>query len=1055
VRRLGIVLATAAAVVLGLAGTAAAGQHHDSGKHRGKHHGDRHHGGRHHGGGHGSEYHYKAPRAVKINVMGEWAHPDDDTSIIGPCGVWHARYGTRCGVIMVTRGEGGGNAVGTEIGPALGLRRENEDRIAHYRSGTVDIFNLDRVDFFYNTSAPLTQYFWDHDETLRRITRVIRMTQPDVYIGFTPTLNAGHGNHQQAGRFIWEGVLAAADPSMFPEQLRGPHALDTWQVKKVFSGGSTSGSGGTTDAADCTTGFTPAATNLDTVVGSWLGYDSPYLWPEGNIQGKDAGSPKIWGQIASEGRSAYPTQSRTMFQGVANPSCSRFGMTESFVPFQPNVWPDGSLNDTAGRDDAVLFGASQADPGGLPKGTLEYITFSSFYNAPATPFEATVHLQSGGRALRRGRVELGVPAGWTVDRTSRRVRRVRSSRERTVTFTVTPAADAAVNQNYKLSAIYRTGSATGYTDNVMRVVSPVEGRFERWGKWEEYDSWLEDVAPQARRLGRSAAQQSIGVGETLTVPVDVHNWSDQEQTGDVSIDLPANFSADATTKTYGTLAPGADTTVEFEVTNNDTALPASPADTTVNIPIATTYSAPAGTGSETLQMSIVPTTSIPEAGAAPSVDAQEGAGEYSGPRLDVGRRWEGRVCDPLEVDCGTPGTPGDPSPSTYAKATWNGDDLYFFVHVQDEFQSYAVTPAECVAHWLADSVEFLIDPRGNASQVNRDTANTFKLGVFPFTNDPTGSNGNGANGPCWERDADNHQGYATGPLADTVSDAPNAPGVEVASSATWVGSNETTVDHSYAGGGYNLEVKIPMADLPAAVNPDKIGLNITPYDEDDTSAAGTTTLRHIDQSSRLAWSPFGSVQSDPWRWGHASVDGYAPPADRPTEPEPPNVSNPNLNGVESPETIAQSARDGVPIAGRDPAPANDRIQVVRARLRGNRAELDLTATGAGTAHVYLWAGNKGYIPVWLTSCTPQADPPPDYGFTPCAETDGGIPQWSPDMSGRVKGSATVTLSRGAQRVSIPLDAAARDALAADGSALISFETAAGEVQALDIRLAGM
>ena len=103
---------------------------------------------------------YTASKAVKIDVMGEWAHPDDDTSIIGPCGVWHQRYDVKCGIIMVTRGEGGGNAVGTEIGPALGLRRENEDRVAHYRSGTVDVFNLDRVDFFYNTNAPLTQLFW-------------------------------------------------------------------------------------------------------------------------------------------------------------------------------------------------------------------------------------------------------------------------------------------------------------------------------------------------------------------------------------------------------------------------------------------------------------------------------------------------------------------------------------------------------------------------------------------------------------------------------------------------------------------------------------------------------------------------------------------------------------------------------------------------------------------------------------------------------------------------------------------------------------------------------
>jgi LmbE family N-acetylglucosaminyl deacetylase len=262
VRRFGAVLAATAAVMLGMAGTAGAAPPTE----------------------------YTAGKGVKLNVLGEWAHPDDDTSIIGPCGVWHDRYGVKCGIIMVTRGEGGGNAVGSEIGPALGLRRENEDRVAHYRSGTVDIFNLDRVDFFYNTSAPLTQDFWDQEETLRRVTRIIRMTQPDIYIGFTPSLNAGHGHHQQAGRYIWEGVKAAADPTMYPEQLTGPNALSTWQVKKVFSGGSAAGTGGTTTAPHCTTGFTPTAPN--TVAGVWTGYDSPYLWPAGNLQDEVAGTPK-------------------------------------------------------------------------------------------------------------------------------------------------------------------------------------------------------------------------------------------------------------------------------------------------------------------------------------------------------------------------------------------------------------------------------------------------------------------------------------------------------------------------------------------------------------------------------------------------------------------------------------------------------------------------------------------------------------------------------------------------------------------------------------------
>jgi hypothetical protein len=855
VRRFGVVLVAAVAVMLGLAGAANAAD-------------------------------YTADKSVKINVMGEWAHPDDDTSIIGPCGVWHHRYGVRCGIIMITRGEGGGNATGTEHGPALGLRRENEDRIAHYRSGTVDIFNLDRVDFFYNQSAPLTQDFWNHDETLRRVVRVIRMTQPDVYIGFTPTLSAGHGNHQQAGRYIWEGVNAAADPNMFPEQLRGPHALSTWQVKKVFSGGSTAGTGGTTTSPACTGGFTPAATNVDTVTGVWTGYDSPYLWPAGNLQGKPAGDPKIWEQIHNEGTFAYPTQSRPMYKGTASPNCRRFAQTEAFVPFQPNVKSDGSANTAAGEDDAILYGATVRDPGGLPLGTQEFITFDRFFNVPGTPFQATVHLRApDGRTLPAGTANLTVPSGWTVDAASKPIGATTNGSDASATFTVTPGTSAA-KQNFRIAATVSTGGNTGYTDNAVRIVAPAEGRFQRWGKWAEYDKWLATLAPQAYRLGRSDAVQTVGVGERVDIPVQVHNWSDTPQSGTVTLTLPADGKITAVggnSQSYGPLAPGDTTTVTFRLDNtytNSTLPITHPAtgnpptagqqeNTNVNIPITTTNSS-SGDDTENLTLGVVPKTAIPEVASAPSVDGNVGAGEYdSAEALNVGRKWEpggaNRDCSPLGVDCGNaPGSsPGDPS-STYAKVVRHGDDLFFFVHVKDDFQSYAVTPEECVGHWQADSVEFLIDPRGNATQVNKDTANTFKLGVFPYTNDPSNFNGNGVNGPCWERDADNHQGFSTGPLQSQVEGAPNAPGVQVASTARWVGTNDTRTDHSYAGGGYDLEVKIPMADLPAAVDPDHMGLNITPYDNDDnTGGTGSTVLRHTDQSTRLAWSTFGSVQSDP------------------------------------------------------------------------------------------------------------------------------------------------------------------------------------------------
>lgn len=993
-------------------------------------------------------HHYIAPPAVKINVMGEWAHPDDDTSIIGPCGVWHQRYGVRCGIIQVTRGEGGGNAAGTEMGPALGLRRENEDRVAHYRSGTVDVFYLDRVDFFYNQSAPLTEKIWNHDETLRRIVRIIRTTQPDIYVGFTPTLAAGHGNHQEAGRFIWEGMQAAADPRMFPDQLRGPHALSTWQVKKVYSGGSTTGSGGSTTQPNCTAGFTPSG--LDNVSGVWTGYKSPYLWPQGNLQGQAPGQAKTWAQVASEGTLAYPTQSRVMFQGVASPACSRFAMTDNFVPFQPNVNPDGSANRLAGNDDAILYGATRRDPGGLPLNTLEYLTFSRFYNTPGTPFTVTLHARSGRGRLAPGSVTLHVPAGWSVDRATKPIGAVTDSASRTLTFTVTPAAAAAVGTNFRLSAVWKTGSSTGYTDQVVDVVPPAEGRFERWGNWQDYDNWLANTAPAAQRLGRSSAVQSVGAGQSLDLPVVVHNWSDTTQSGTVSLTLPQGMTADKTSTPYGSLAPGAQTTVHFQVANSytDSSLPAGQL---VNIPITTSYDKPsAGTSSETLSLTIVPSTTIPTLASAPKLDGQEDAAYAVAPRLDIGRVWQGSSGCTSAADCGRSDT--SDTNSDYAKVVQYGDALYFFAHIRDDYQSYAVTPAECFAHWEADAVEFMIDPQGNSSQRLTDTGSTFKLGVFPYTNDPSGSNGNGPNGPCWERDADNHQGYATGPLASTVQDPPNAPGVQVASSAKWVGSNSTTVDHSYAGGGYNLEVKVPLADLPAKPDLSHLGLNITPYDNDNTAAPGTTTLRHIDMSTRLGWSALNSVQSDPYRWGRASISGYTPSPQvnaLPAVAPDPILSHSNLDGVDSPQTIAQSARDGVPISGRPPAPAGDRVTVLRTRLEGSRAVVDMVASGGGTAHVFLWSGNTGYIPVWTTSCSPTADPPPDFGLTPCATTDGGIPPWGTDMSGHIVRQQTVSVPAGHSRIAIPLDAASRGRLAADGAALVSFETPGNAVQAFD------
>ena len=144
--------------------------------------------------------------------------------------------------------------------------------------------------------------------------------------------------------------------------------------------------------------------------------------------------------------------------------------------------------------------------------------------------------------------------------------------------------------------------------------------------------------------------------------------------------------------------------------------------------------------------------------------------------------------------------------------------------------------------------------------------------------------------------------------------------------------------------GYTIETKIPLADLPAAVDPQHLGLNILVYDSDTQDLTGQT---------RLAWSPYGGVQGDPYRWGHASLPGYTPPAGRPTTPSEPVIPDTAALSVDSPQSILQAATDGVPL-GVDAGLARPGsvAWADRATLRREcRAGPAAGAATAATAHV--------------------------------------------------------------------------------------------------------
>ena len=465
-------------------------------------------------------------------------------------------------------------------------------------------------------------------------------------------------------------------------------------------------------------------------------------------------------------------------------------MTNNFVPFQPNVNPDGSLNANAGKDDAILYGATKPDPGGLPLGTLEYLTFNRFYNAPGVPFTATLNVKApAGTTIPAGTAALNVPAGWTVDAAKPVAGGHRERRDRDVQRHAV-GRRRGEHQLQDLGARGPRARRPGYTDQVVRVVSPVEGRFQRWGNWAEYDNWLENTAPAARRLGRSAAIQTTGVGETFTLPGQRPQLvRRRRRAARCSLTLPANVTADATSKPYTSLAPGADTTVNFTVSNTFTnaTLPttANAADSqsgNVSVRITTTY------GGDRHRVR------GPDARHRPEDVDPRGGGRADDGRRRVRRRVHRRGArDRPQVGAGRR------QPQLLAgrrrlrlrrRAGHRHEHLRqghplrrrpVLLHPRQGRLPVLRGQARTSASRTGSRTRSRSSSTraGNASQVLKDTANTFKLGDLPVHQRPGNTNGNGANGPCWSRDADNHQGFSTGPLAATVSDAPNAPGVIV------------------------------------------------------------------------------------------------------------------------------------------------------------------------------------------------------------------------------------------------------------------------------------
>ncbi|MGK7311419.1 MAG: PIG-L family deacetylase [Candidatus Longimicrobiales bacterium M2_2A_002] len=171
-------------------------------------------------------------------VLHVGAHPDDEnTALFAPLALGR---GVDAAYLSLTRGEGGQNGIGPELGIALGLIR-SEELLAARRMDGGDQFFARAIDYGYSKSADEAFRHWPKDSLLADVVAIIRKYRPDVIASvWSGTPRDGHGQHEASGIITREAALAAGDPTRFPEQIEAglrPHKPQLYYRSAWFGEG--------------------------------------------------------------------------------------------------------------------------------------------------------------------------------------------------------------------------------------------------------------------------------------------------------------------------------------------------------------------------------------------------------------------------------------------------------------------------------------------------------------------------------------------------------------------------------------------------------------------------------------------------------------------------------------------------------------------------------------------------------------------------------------------------------------------------------------------------
>ncbi len=178
-----------------------------------------------------AEIYNKILRLQKVGtVMYLAAHPDDENTRLITWLSNHEHLETV--YLSLTRGDGGQNLIGTEIGDLLGILRTEELLMARGVDGGKQWFSRAN-DFGFSKKAAETLKIWNKKEVLSDVVKAIRFWQPDIIIDRFPadTTVATHGHHTSSAILSLEAFDITGDVSKYPSSAE---KYGTWQPSRVY-----------------------------------------------------------------------------------------------------------------------------------------------------------------------------------------------------------------------------------------------------------------------------------------------------------------------------------------------------------------------------------------------------------------------------------------------------------------------------------------------------------------------------------------------------------------------------------------------------------------------------------------------------------------------------------------------------------------------------------------------------------------------------------------------------------------------------------------------------